>query len=172
MHPFSITKITVAAIMVLLTVYGCAGVGQRLEPPRVKLATIRVEQFNVLEAVFDVRLRVFNTNDTALQIKGVECDLEINGQPFAIGVSDADVEIPSYGTQLLPLQVYASVFDIIKSLQGLQDQDQLQYQIRGKVRVSSGAFPGVLPFESQGNISLPDLHEIKKGGQFSKPYSN
>jgi hypothetical protein len=57
-------------------------------------------------------------------------ELEINGQPFAIGVSDADVEIPSYGTQLLPLHVYASVFDIIKSVQGLQkNQEQLKYQI-------------------------------------------
>jgi len=144
--------------------------GQRLEPPRVKLATIRVQEFNVLETVFEVQLRVFNTNDTALQVRGLECELEINGQPFAIGVSDADVEIPSYGTQLLPLNVYASVFDIIKSLQGLQqNQEQLTYQIRGKVRLGAGALPSVLPFNSEGNISLPDLPPLKKGSQFSNP---
>ena len=172
MHPFRLPQITIATIMVLGAIYGCAGVGQRMEPPRVKLATIRLQEFNVIETVFEVRLRVFNTNDTALHIKGIECELEMNGRPFAIGVSDADVEIPSYGTQLLPLQVYASVFDIFKSLQGLQNQDQLEYQIKGKVRLGSGAFPSVLPFESQGNISLPDLHELKKGSQFSKPHSN
>ncbi len=146
--------------------------GKRLEPPRVKLATIRVEDFNVVETVFEVQLRVFNTNDTALQIRGLECELEINDQPFAIGVSDANVEIPSFGTQLLPLHVYASVFDIIKSAQGLQNQDQLKYQIKGKVRLGAGAFPSVLPFDSEGNISLPDLPELKKGGQYSKPFKN
>ncbi len=162
--------ITTAGILILMLI-GCAGMGQRLEPPRVKLATIRVQEFNVLETVFEVQLRVFNTNETALMVRGLECELEINGQPFAIGVSDADVEIPSYGTQLLPLNVYASVFDIIKSLQGLQKhQEQLTYQIKGKVRLGAGALPSVLPFNSEGNISLPDLPHLKKGNQFSDSF--
>jgi len=144
--------------------------GQRLEPPQVKLATIRVEEFSVLETVFEIQLRVFNTNDTALQIKGLQCELEINGQPFAMGVSDADVEIPSYGTQLVPLRAYASLFDIIKSAQGLQNQDQLKYHIKGKVRLGAGAFPSVLAFDSEGNISLPEIPELKKDSQFPKPF--
>lgn len=147
--------------MLLLTMYGCAGVGKRLEPPRVRVATIRVQDFNVLETVFEVQLRVFNTNDTALQIRGLECELEINGQPFAIGVSDADVEIPSYGTELLPLRLYASIFDIIKSTADLPNQEQLRYHIKGKLRLGASAFPGVLPFDSTGNISLPDMSELK-----------
>ena len=169
MHPFRLTKIIIPTVLFLLTMAGCAGVGQRLEPPRVKLATIRVEKFNVLETVFEVRLRMFNTNDTALQIKGIECELEINGQPFALGVSDADVKIPSYGTQLVPLHVYASVLDIIKSAQSMQDQDQLKYHIKGKVRLGAGGFPALLPFESEGSITLPDLPEFKKGNPLSKP---
>jgi LEA14-like dessication related protein len=163
MHPFRLTKIAIAAAMFLLTMYGCAGIGKRLEPPRVKLANIRVEDFNVLETVFEVQLRVFNTNDTALQIKGVECELEINAQPFAIGVSNADVEIPSYGTTLLPLRIYASIIDIIKSTADLPNQEQLRYHIKGKLRLAAGAFPGILPFTSEGNISLPDTAEFKKG---------
>lgn len=172
MEIFRLDKIIIPVFLFFFTITGCAGIGQRLEPPRVKLATIRVQEFNVLETVFEVRLRVFNTNDTALQIKGIECELEINGQPFAIGVSEADIAIPSYGTQLLPLQVYASVFDIIKSVQGLQNQDQLKYEIKGKIRLGTGAFPAVLPFDSEGYIDLPDMQELKKGRQFSKPYSN
>ena len=161
MKIFQSGKMIISAFLFFFTMTGCAGVGQRLEPPRVKLATIRVAEFNVLETVFEVSLRVFNTNDTALQIKGIECELEINNQPFALGVSDTDVEIPSYGTQLVPLNVYASVMDIIKSAQGMQSQDQINYQIKGKVRLGAGAFPASLPFESEGNITLPDLPELK-----------
>lgn len=170
MGAFRFSKIAISVFLPLLTIAGCAGIGKRLEPPRVQLATIRVEEFNVLETVFEVRLRVFNTNDVALQIRGIECELEINDQPFAIGVSDADVEIPSYGTQLVPLKVYAAVLDIIKSARHMQDQDQIKYQIKGKVRLGAGSIPGLLPFESEGQLVLPDFPELKSRQQFSKPY--
>jgi LEA14-like dessication related protein len=113
---------------------------------------------------------VFNTNDNALQIKGLECELEINGQPFATGISNAAVEIPSYGTQLVPLRAYASLFDMIKSVKGMQNQDQLKYDIKGKVRLGAGALPSVLSFDSEGNISLPEIPGLEQGGQFSKPF--
>lgn len=164
MQSLKLCPIIILVGLLIVLMAGCAGMGQRLEAPRVKLATIRVQELNVLETVFEVQLRVFNTNETALQIRGLECELEINGQPFAIGVSDADVEIPSYGTQLLPIDVYASVFDIIKNVQQLQkQQEQLTYQIKGKVRLAAGTLPSVLPFRSEGNISLPDLSQLKKG---------
>jgi LEA14-like dessication related protein len=152
-------RIIISAFLLLLTMAGCAGVGKRLEPPSVKLADIRLEAFNVLETVFDVQLRVFNTNDTALQIRGVECKIDLNGKEFAIGVSESDVEVPSYGTALLPLQVYSSVFDIIKNAAGFKDRNQLDYQIKGKLRLGGSAFPSTLPFESQGHISLTDIPE-------------
>ena len=99
---FSIILIAVAC---LSGIAGCAGVGKRLEPPRVKMANIRPESFNLLETIFEVQLRVFNTNDTPLNIRGVESEIEINGKPFAFGVSESDVEVPAYGTALLPLRV-------------------------------------------------------------------
>ena len=151
--------IFISVFLLLFTMLGCAGVGKRLEPPSVKLADIRLEALNVLEAVFDVKLRVFNTNDTALQIRGIECKIDLNGKEFAIGVSESEVEVPSYGTALLPLQVYSSVFDIIKNAAGVPSQNQLDYQIKGKLRLGGSAFPSILPFESQGHISLPDLPE-------------
>jgi hypothetical protein len=79
-----------------------------------------------------------------------------------MGVSDSDVVVPSYGTGLLPLQVYSSVFDIIKNTAGLPSQNQLNYQIKGKLRLGGSAFPSILPFESTGHIYLPDLPESNK----------
>ena len=154
-------KILIPSVLLLLAIFGCASVGGRLEPPRVKMANIRPESFNLLETIFEVQLRVFNTNDTPLRIKGVESEIEINGKPFAFGVSISDVEVPAYGTALLPLRVYSSVFDIIKSAVGLQNQDQLNYHIKGKLRLGGSAFPSTLPFESEGQISLPDIPERK-----------
>ena len=162
-----LSKTMVVAAVVSLYLAGCAGVGKRMEPPRVKLANIRTESLNLLETVFEVQLRVFNTNETPLTIKGVESEIEINGKAFAFGVSESDVEIPAYGTELLPLRVYSSVFDIIKSAVGMHNQEQLQYHIKGKLRLGAGAFPSVLPFESEGTIDLPDIPEFKERRQLT-----
>jgi len=162
MQTLNLRKNVFVASLFLIFIAGCAGVGQRLEPPRVKLANIRPESFNVLETVFDVQLRVFNTNETAIQIRGVESEIEINGKTFAYGVSESDIEIPAYGTAILPLRVYSSVFDIIKGAAGLHNQKQLSYHIKGKLRLGASTFPRVLPFESEGNISLPDISELKE----------
>ncbi|MGD8943224.1 MAG: LEA type 2 family protein [Desulfobacterales bacterium] len=161
----SITTVIAAVVFVYLT--GCAGVGQRMEPPRVKLANIRPESMNLLETVFEVQLRVFNTNETPIRITGVESEIELNGKAFAFGVSESDVEIPAYGTELLPLRVYSSVFDIIKSAVGMRNQEQLQYRIKGKLRLGAGAFPSALPFDSEGTISLPDIPELKERRQLT-----
>ena len=127
---------------ILFFIAGCASVGKRLEPPRVKMANIRPESFNVLETVFEVQLRVFNTNDIPVHIKGIESEMEINGKPFAFGVAESDVEVPAYGTALVPMRVYSSVLDIIKSAAGLKDQDQLEYRITASCAWEQAHFRG------------------------------
>ena len=42
----------IIAVVLSFILTGCAGVGKRMEQPRVKLANIRPESFNFLETVF------------------------------------------------------------------------------------------------------------------------
>ncbi|UCD79876.1 MAG: LEA type 2 family protein [Desulfobacterales bacterium] len=147
--------------IVLLT--NCAGIGKRLEPPRISLANIQVQEFTGFETVFQIKLRVFNTNDVGLDVKGIEADLAINGKPFATGVSKAGVQIPSFETRLVPVTVYSSVIDIFKSVQGLQKAEQLTYTLKGKLRVAADNAPAAtLPFESEGQLTLTGSEELKK----------
>ena len=141
----------------LLLLAGCAGLGTHLEPPRISLAHIQPQQFTGLEAVFQIQLRVFNTNDVDLQVNGIEADLEINGKPFATGVSKAAVKIPSFGTDLVPVTVYSSVIDIVKGFHGLKDTTQLKYRLKGKLRVTGDyMISTTLPFESEGQVTFND----------------
>ena len=136
---------------------GCAGVGKQLEPPRVSLAHIQPQQFTGLEAVFQIQLRVFNANDVNLQVKGIEAELEINGQPFATGVSKADVKIPAFDNALVPVTIYSSVLDIVKGFSGLQDSERLIYRLQGKLRVDGqNMMSTTLPFESEGRLTFGD----------------
>jgi LEA14-like dessication related protein len=145
-----------AAILASLAIAGCAGIGTQLEPPRVSLANIRVEKVSGLETAFEIQLRVFNANDADLTVTGIRADLDVNGRPFATGVSNSPVEIPSYGTELVTVTVYSSVIKMFKSVYGLKESEEIKYRLNGKIRVSAGngMVPTSLPFESEGQVSL------------------
>ncbi len=152
-------------LLLILTstiVYGCAGMGQRLESPRVKLASIQVQEVKALETVFEIHLRVFNTNEVALKIKGIECELELNGDSFAVGVSKADIEIASFDTGIIPVTVYTSVIDMVKGIHNLQKDEQIRYELSGKLSLGGNSFPSVIPFSAEGIITFKELLNKEK----------
>jgi LEA14-like dessication related protein len=148
----------VPAIAILfpgLLLAGCAGIGKPLEPPRVSLADIRVEEFTGFETHFQIQLRVINTNDVDLNVKGIEAELEVNGQSFAAGVSNTPVKIPSFGTELVTIAVYSSVIKMFRSVYGLHESEELKYRLNGKLRVAGdNTLATTLPFESEGVVTL------------------
>ena len=150
---------TVAVLFIgLLLLVGCAGIGKPLEPPRVSLADIRVEDFTGFETVFQIKLRVINTNDMDLKIKGIEAVLEINDQSFAAGVSNTPIKIPSFGTELVTVAVYSSVIKMFRSVYGLHESEELKYRLNGKLRVAGeNTLATTLPFESEGMVTLSGL---------------
>jgi LEA14-like dessication related protein len=153
-----------AAMLVILTLTGCAGIGKPFETPRVSLSNIQVQESKGLETAFLVLLRVTNPNDGELDIKGLDCDLEINGKPFAYGISNTQVTVPAFGSETIPVTVYSSVIDIIKGLFGLQQREDLSYRVKGKVRMAGGGLmPSTLPFDSQGTVSIKDLAAGRRG---------
>ena len=150
-----IEKRLLPILLAVLMITGCAGVGKKLDPPRISLANIRVQEVSGLETAFEIQMRVFNANDIDLYVKGISAELEINGQPFATGISNTPVNIPSYGTELVTVTVYSSVIKMFKSIYGLKDSEELNYRLKGKVRVSGNNMtPTSLPFESEGQVTL------------------
>ena len=152
--------ITILSLGLMLA--GCAGLGKPLEPPHVSLADIRVESFTGFETVFQIQLRVINTNDTDLNVKGLEAQLEINEQPFATGVSNTPVKIPSFGTELVTVALYSSVIKMFRSVYGLHESEELKYRLNGKLRVSGDStFATTLPFESAGEVTMNSSKELE-----------
>jgi LEA14-like dessication related protein len=141
--------------LVILFLFSCAGVGKRLEPPRVTLANIRVEEIRPFESKLLVELRVFNTNDVTLEIKGIDCEVELNDRQFASGVSNTKTTISPFDSATIPINVYSSVFDVAVGLLTLKDQDKLRYKVKGRVHLAGDFFgPPVVSFESDGEVSI------------------
>jgi LEA14-like dessication related protein len=155
----SLTVLIISAICAL-SLSGCSGIGKTLEPPRVTLANIQVEEVKAFETVFEIELRVFNTNDIPIEIKGIDCELEINGRKFASGVSKVEKEIPSYGTDTVPITLYSSVLEMVRGFLNLPDKEKLLYKISGRVRLGGGPLvPSTVPFKSEGEFSLEGLND-------------
>jgi len=148
------------AVMALLLV-GCAGLHGHVQDPEVTLADMQVVEMRPLEAVFQIQLRVMNPNDFVLDIRGVRCDVNIDGKHFATGVGDRKSEIPAYGTGLVPVKVYASTLKMFSSVmamvQGLDGQAgglaPIHYEISGTIRMGGG-INRTVPFHSKGELSL------------------
>jgi LEA14-like dessication related protein len=152
----------VVATACLILTPACAGLGKTLAPPRVSLADVRIEEMKGLENVFHIDLRIFNTNDIPLTLRGVDCDLTMNGKRLATGVSKVEQEIPAYGTAVVPMILYSSVVDLFRGVMGLHDKEKVQFGLSGKLRIEGGIWmPSSIPFSAQREISLDAFQNIK-----------
>jgi len=139
-------------ILLLLPV-GCAGLGKTLEPPRITLSNVQFEEPKALETVLQIELRVFNTNDVPIKVKGLDCDLELNGESLAKGVSNVDKEIPAFGTTTVPVTLYSSVIDLFRGIVALQKTEKLKFGVSGRLHLEGGfLMPPVIPFKAEEEL--------------------
>lgn len=139
-----------------LLLSACVGIGN-LDKPRVSLAGVALDDFNLFEQRFLVTLRVTNPNDTSVTIDGVDFDLSLNGEHFANGVGHDRVTLPRMGETLVTLKVTTNLNSLWKQLRTLQATNKpLAYRMTGKLHVPW--VPGGIAFDRQGE--LPALNEI------------
>jgi LEA14-like dessication related protein len=145
----------IGVLIPLLILAGCAGLGKTLEPPRINLSNVQFQESKALETVLQIELRVFNTNDIPIKVKGLDCDLELNGKRFATGVSSVDTEIPAFGTTTVPVTLYSSVVDLFRGIIGLQKKEKLKFGVSGRLHLEGGfLIPSTYPFRAEEELAL------------------
>ncbi|MFZ7126206.1 MAG: LEA type 2 family protein [Desulfobacterales bacterium] len=156
---------TVALAMMLT---GCAAMGWWREPPRISLASIRIMEVRGFETAFEVDLRVFNRTDRPLLIRGIDCELELNGKRFAEGVANPQKEIPPFESDIVTATVYTSMLDMFTALhrviQGTADPDRMPtytYSLKGWLRAGSPGFSTAIPFRSEGRLDFGGQSDAK-----------
>lgn len=157
--------ITSGCLVLALLLAGCAYFGRQWTTPEVSLVDIRLQEIKVLEATFSVDLRVLNPNDTALELNGLDCEIEINGQHLARGVAPVAARVEPYGTVIVPLDLYASMLDMagamIEAIHRAENGDTVQpmeYRLTGRIGLKAGGlWTPSLTFENRGEIDLDAL---------------
>lgn len=142
----------VLAALALLLAGACAGTGQRPKLD-VSIADLGAAQIGVMEQTYTLKLRVQNPNPVDISADGLSFALELNGKPFARGVSNQSVTIPRLGEALVTVQAVSELSDVIQQMRGIESaaSSGLRYRLTG--RFFSGERP--FPFDYNGSIKPP-----------------
>ena len=108
------------AIIALLA--ACAGLGGRVENPRVTVTSLRVLPAEGVEQRVEVGLRLLNPNDFDLDAKGLVISLGINDVPLLNGAT-ADVPlVPAYGEALAKVTLSVNLVSGLRLVSRLVQQ--------------------------------------------------
>jgi LEA14-like dessication related protein len=141
-------------ISLLLGLSACSSLPNR-DPLKINVVGIEPLQGEDMEVRFAVKIRVQNPNDTTLIYSGVALDLDINGQPFASGVSDERGTIGRFSDVVVSVPVSVSAFSVIRQTYGISQMKTLNnmpYILHGKL---SGGLFNTMRFVDSGTLNLP-----------------
>ena len=151
-------------------------------PPEIEPVAVSIRRLDLLEATFfeqayRVELRLSNPNKFDIPVHGMQYVIEINGEPYASGLSAQEVRVPSLGSEVLAVEAVSTIFAIWRQFQALQ-QGQLKaisYRLSGELFLPDERR---LAFEQRGEIEPEDLgvEEFRMadppGGQHSRRVSS
>ncbi|WP_051304890.1 LEA type 2 family protein [Chitinilyticum litopenaei] len=149
---------TLRTLLVVLSAFllgACSTTTGPLQKPQVNIAGLSLEELGLFEQRFELRLRISNPNSFALPMEGLKAQLEINGQPFAEGLSNEKVSLRGLADTEVKVRVTTNLGSALKTLNKLlASRTPLQYRTAGTLYLP--LVPGGLPFERKGELTLSD----------------
>src|SRR5512134_2118115 len=152
-----------AACCTGLVLAGCAGLGTKLEAPRVSVVGIRALKADLFEQQLEVRMKVENPNALDIPVRGLEVDVELAEEPFAQGSSAREFTVPANGEAEFDMIVTAHAATALLRIAsaGREEREQIGYRLSGKLSTRLGLLRSI-PFEESGTLPLGDLGRKKR----------
>lgn len=144
-----------AAMLAALLQAGCV-LSAKLEPPTLSVVSVELTSGTLWEQRLKVRLHVHNPNDRTLAVQRLEYTLEVQGRPFASGVSDSSFVVPALGETEFDMTMTTNVTATLVELLGRGPDAFAQgvaYHLTGKVLLAQGLLRSI-PFEQTGTFRL------------------
>jgi len=157
-------------LLLLLLLPGC-GVRQlvqgEIEPPNVKWQGLTIGRPTSQGWPLGVNLLLTNPNARALNLKGYDYELWLEGRSVARGASDEAVDLPAGGQAVAQVPILVKMPALMEVLPGLlrPEPPPLNYRVAGGFRLGSllGGLVRV-PFNVQGKVTP------KQGLNMLRPY--
>ena len=145
-----------AGFVLMAGLVSCSTLTSKPESPRVTLVGLKLISVELLEQRYQVSLRVKNPNAFELPVRGIDFQLDINGQTFADGVSNQSVDVPAYGENVIDLEVSSNLFQVFRQFQSLQESQSAGFEYRISGSMATGIYGQKLPFDYSGELKLSE----------------
>jgi LEA14-like dessication related protein len=140
------------ALMPLVLLAACATPANT--PLRVNVASVERLEGAAMELRFVAKLRVQNTNDSAIEFTGATADLLFNGKVIGTGVSDGRGTVPRLGETFVNVPITVSALGEVRQAIGLYGAPDRKLDTVLKGRLNGSAFDD-LRFEWRGELAMP-----------------
>ena len=141
------------SLLVALLLTSCAAM--KPVAPEINLMGLVVDEVTLSHVNMVANLRLFNPNAVTLQVQSVEYELQLNGVKVSAGQSlrSLDIAPDDYGN--LDLRLSSAYWDIFRFVNNLQQGEELDFRLTGKVRVGGlGIIGHTFNFDHEGKIPL------------------
>ncbi|MBT9538871.1 MAG: LEA type 2 family protein [Thiobacillus sp.] len=137
--------------LLALAIAACSGLPFNAVAPKVSVADVTIKSLGLMEQRLDVGLRISNPNDFDLTIVALEFELEVNGHPFANGLSHKATLVPAVASALLRVDTYMQSKDLIRQFKRLSQgalAAGVPYRVKGRFKTDKSS--GWMPFDHGG----------------------
>ena len=142
-----------AGLCALLALGACATLVPKLEAPQLAVSSIELGAGNGAQQQIRLMLHVTNPNNRQIDIKGVDCDLDLAGMSFAHGESEAAFTLPAQGAADVAIDVTANLTNALVIVAASMGHKSLDYHFYGKVHLPGGLLR-TIPFDGNGRVRL------------------
>ncbi len=148
-------RLHLTALLIALgaALYGCATMLPRLEAPQLSVTRIKFLGGDMQQQRIQLAIHAVNPNQREVRVRGIECNLELAGTPFAQGTTDAAFTLPALGETDFNLDVTADLGNALSVLAGGLSHSTVDYRFYGTVHLQGGILR-TIPFEQKGRVRL------------------
>ena len=143
----------VATLLAILLLAGCSQIFPKFKTPQLTVIDAQVVKGDLWTQHVKLRLRVQNPNSRTLPVKGLSYSIDLDGQPFANGVSATSFVVPAGGEAEFDTTVNVNLASAMIRVMGRGSGEPIEYRLQGKVSLSAGLWRSIR-FDQRGQFRL------------------
>ena len=146
-------RVALALLITAALLTGCAALVPRLEPPVLSVTGIELGGGTIDQQQVRLTVHAVNPNPRDIRVRGVDVTLELSGQPFASGSTDAAFTLPASGETEFSLNVSANLNTALAALLSGLGNRSVDYHLYGQVHLADGLIR-TIPFDQRSRVRL------------------
>ncbi|NIA29645.1 MAG: hypothetical protein GWP06_06995 [Actinobacteria bacterium] len=152
--------ISIFLLVGFILLLGCAAVKELVQPPSVKIDSVKVTGASFQNISLDFNLLINNPNPFGIQLSGFDYAFSLEGKDFLTGNETRDIRIAGTGNSHVGIPITLDFNKIYKLAKETKSLDSLSYNLKGHFK-PGGILAGFqIPFSKTGslpNVRIPKI---------------